>query len=301
MKELKHYLAAITAFTTWGFFSLVLKPIHAYPSVDILFYRVFLCSILMIGISLLFKRQQLKETVATFKNLPSGGRKKAIWLNIGGGLLLTANWFSFIYVMNHISVKATSLAYLVCPILTTVLAHFILHEKLNKQKWIAVLLSVTGCVMLSYSSLMDMVFSLIVGLSYALYLISQRENTGFDKFIVLTFQIAFSALILLPFYPFYSATLPVELHFYVFIGIIAVAFTIIPLLLNLFALKRINSSTVGMLMSINPIIAFLLAGLVFHEHMNTLQMIAYGIVFTAVLVFNLKPRSSKKEEISVSS
>jgi len=62
VKTTKYYIAAITAYTIWGFFSLVLKPIHEYASLDILFFRVFSCSILMLLISFAFKRKKVKET-----------------------------------------------------------------------------------------------------------------------------------------------------------------------------------------------------------------------------------------------
>ncbi|URM35405.1 EamA family transporter [Flavobacterium anhuiense] len=223
MKTTKYYIAAISAFTTWGLFSLVLRPIHEYPSLDILFFRVFSCSILMLLIALLFKRKQIKETIEIFKALPKSEKRKSILLNIGGSAFLMGNWFTYIYVMNHVSVKATSLAYLVCPILTTILAYFILHEKLSKTQWISVGLSISGCVLLSYAAIMDMVFSIIIGLTYASYLVSQRANKGFDKFIVLTFHITLAALVLLPFYPvfgdrfqrnlsFISALKPLQLY-----------------------------------------------------------------------------------------
>lgn len=239
-------------------------------------------------IILLFKRRTLNENLATFKSLPPSAKRKNIWLNVGGGLLLTANWFSFIYVMNHISVKATSLAYLVCPILTTLLAHFLLKEKLTITQWIAIGLSVVGCGVLSYSSPVDMMFSLVIGLTYALYLVSQRKNVGFDKVLVLSFHIIFSAILLAPFYPVYSAALPGAASFYMYIGVIAVALTIVPLFLNLYALKGINSSTVGMLLNINPMIAFLLAIVVFKEAIDVTQVIAYTIILISVVVFNIQ-------------
>jgi chloramphenicol-sensitive protein RarD len=286
MNNSKYLLSAFSAYAIWGFFSLILRPIHNYPSIDILFYRVFLCALLMLVIVLLFKRKALADCVAMFRTLSFKAKKKVALLNIGGGILLTANWFFFIYVMNHISVKATSLAYLVCPILTTVLAYVILRDKLTKMQWLAVLLSIAGCVLLSYTRLIDMAFSLVIGLTYALYLITQKVNIGFDKFIVLTFQIVLSALLLVPFYPAYHAPVPTEVSFYIYIAVVAVAFTIIPLLLNLYALKGINSSTAGMLLNINPLIAFVLAILVFKEQMDQTQIVAYSIVFLAVLVFN---------------
>ncbi len=293
MNNSKYYLAAITAFTTWGFFSLVLKPLHAYPSIDILFYRVFLCAAIMSLIILLFKRQTFLKNISVFKALPLRAKRKSLWLNVGGGIFLTVNWFSFIYVLNHISIKATSLAYLVCPILTTLLAHFLLKEKLTKNQWLAIGLSLTGCVVLSYVNPMDMMFSLVIGLSYAFYLVSQRENTGFDKILVLSFHIIISAILLAPFYPIYSAAIPSSPKFYTYIGLIAVAFTILPLFLNLHALKGINSSTVGMLLNINPLIAFLLAIIFFREQIDLTQIIAYIVIFISVIIFNVHLFSRK--------
>ena len=194
-----------------------------------------------------------------FKSISKESKYKIVGLNVLSSILLTANWFSFIYVMNHVSVKATSLAYLVCPILTTLLAYFILREKLSKTQWISVGLSISGCMLLSYAAIMDMVFSIIIGLTYAAYLVSQRANKGFDKFIVLTFHITLAALFLVPFYPSYGGPVPTEFKFYFCIETIAVLFTIVPLFLNLYALSGINSSTVGMLLNINPMIAFGLA------------------------------------------
>ena len=159
LKNLKHYLAAILAFSIWGFFALVLKPLHAYASLDILFYRVFSCAAIMCIISSLFKRQKIEENFELFKALPMKRKRQMLGLNIACSIFLTINWFSFIYVMNHVSVRATSLAYLVCPILTTLLAYFLLREKLTPVQWLSVVLSSIGCLLLSYTSLLTMFYS----------------------------------------------------------------------------------------------------------------------------------------------
>lgn len=301
MKTTKYYTAAIIAFAIWGFFSLVLKPIHDYPSIDILFFRVFSCSSLMLLIAVLFKRNKIKEAAVVFKSLSASEKKKAVLLNIGGSFFLMANWFTFIYAMNHVTVKAASLAYLVCPILTTLLAFFILKEKLIKTQWLAVSISILGILLLSYADIMDMFFGIIIGLTYACYLVSQRVNKGFDKFIMLTFHITVAALVLLPFYPAYSGPVPTEFRFYFFIETIAIGFTIIPLFLNLYALSGINSSTVGMLLNINPMIAFMLAAFFFKENISPLQVAAYALIFIAVLVFNSHHLFAIKQKYILSS
>ncbi|MCD8739139.1 EamA family transporter [Mucilaginibacter roseus] len=286
MKQLKYYLAASLGFAIWGFFSLVLKPLHEYASLDILFYRVFSCAVIMSVISILFKREKIRQNLNLFKSLPTKKRRSVLWLNIGGSLFLTANWFSFIYVMNHVSVRATSVAYLVCPILTTLLAYFILHDKLTRLQWLSVSLSCAGCLLLSYTSLTNMFFSTFVGFTYAGYLISQNQNSGFDKFLILNIHILLSALILLPFFPAFAGPVPTEFKFYFYVEIIAVLYTIVPLFLNLYALSGISSSKVGMILNINPIIAFVLSGVVYHEPLGALQIFAYALIFMAVIVFN---------------
>jgi len=286
MRLTKYYLAAITAFVIWGFFSLALKPLRDYASLDILFYRVFFCVVLMLVISLGFRRKTIMETAVYFKGLGSKQKRNLILLTLGGSLLLTSNWFLFIYVMNHISVKAASFAYLVCPILTTVFAYFLLEEKLTKVQWTAVGLSLFSCILLGYGHFEDVFYSLIVAATYALYLVIQKRNTAIDKFFLLTIQLVFTAIILLPFYPFYKGEVPTELSFYSYILIIAVVFTIVPLFLNLYALKRINSSTVGILLYINPIITFLLALFYYKESITVFQIMAYSLILLSIVIFN---------------
>lgn len=294
MKLTKYYIAAISAFIIWGFFSLALKPLHHYPSLDILFYRVFLCVILMLIISLGFRKKTVSETKTYFKSLSLKEKRNLTLLTIGGAMLLTANWFIFIYVMNHISVKAASFAYLVCPIITTVFAYIILKDQLTKIQWGAVGLSIFSCVLLGYGHFQDVFYSLIVAATYALYLVIQKRNTQIDKFLLLTIQLVITAIVLLPFYPFYSGEIPTENSFYVYLLIIAVVFTIIPLFLNLYALKAVNSSTVGILLYINPLINFFLALFYYKEPISALQILAYSLILISIIIFNYKVFLYKK-------
>ena len=43
------------------------------------------------------------------------------------------SWYLFIYAINHVSLQAASFAYIICPILTTVLAFILLKEKIIKE------------------------------------------------------------------------------------------------------------------------------------------------------------------------
>jgi chloramphenicol-sensitive protein RarD len=286
MKNTSHYLAAIVAFTVWGFFSLFLRPLASYPSLDILFYRVFLSALLMVLASSLLRRKVWRENRRRFVVLSPAEKKGLLFQLFGGGLFLMANWFSFIYVTNQVSIKASSLAYLVCPVLTTVLAWLILKEHLTKGQWVAVLLSAAGCGILAFHHWLDLLYSLIIAFSYAIYLVIQRKDYGADRFLLLNGQILFAALLLLPFYPTGHGPVPQESRFYVLIAVIAIFLTIFPLWLNLYALKGLKSSTVGILLYINPLLGFMLALTVFGEKVDAIQLTAYGVVVFAVALFN---------------
>ena len=129
---------------------------------------------------------------------------------------------------------------------------------------------------------------MVIAISFALYLISQRRNNEFDKFLVLTIQLVIASLVLLPFYPKFSAAVPSESLFYMMMGLIVGLFTIIPLFFNLFALKGMNSSAVGILMYTNPLIHFFLAIFYFKENIQVAQIIAYSLIGISIVVFNKK-------------
>lgn len=127
----KYYLSALSAFTIWGFFSLALKPLHDYPSLDILFYRVFLATALLLLINVLVRYDIVKENVKVFKSLSKKEKRKFLALTILGGFLLVLNWYLFMFALNHVSLNSASFAYLICPIITTILAFFIFKRKVE--------------------------------------------------------------------------------------------------------------------------------------------------------------------------
>ncbi|RZJ71118.1 EamA family transporter [Flavobacterium sp.] len=295
MNTTRYYASAITAFATWGLFSLALRPIKGFPPLEILLYRVITCLFLLFLIMFAFRREAIKSAIIFLKNQESYDRKSLILWNLLAGILLTMNWFLFIYVMNFVSVKATSLAYLVCPILTVFLANILLGEKMKKLQWMALFIGAIGCGMLALGHFLDLLLSILIAFSYALYLIIQKRNSGLDSFVVLTFHVCIAVILLLPAIPFFDVGLPTEPRFFAFIGIIAIVFTILPMFLSLFALKGIKGSAVGMLMNVNPIIAFSLSVFYFDEKADAWQYAAYAVVFASVVIFNLPALFAQKD------
>ncbi len=283
----KHYAAAISAFIIWGFFSIPLRALKGYAAGEILYFRILFSAIILLVIVLGFKKKDLKKDWALFSSLTKTSRLEVIGLTLAGGALLTLNWLSFIYIVNNINIKTASFSYLICPVITAVLGYLLIKESLSPLQWFAVVLCTLSCVVMGINSTSELGYSVLTAFTYALYLITQRRNQGFDRMIMLCIQVLFSFLILNFFYDHLIVSIPVAPDFYAIIASIAVIFTILPLFLNLFALNRINSATIGILMYLNPLFNFSVAFIVFNEGISSVQLVGYLIIGIALILFNI--------------
>ncbi len=285
MANRKYFLAAITAFIVWGFFAVELRYLSDYSAGQILYFRILIAAVCLIVLALI-RRQTLQDNLQKFNQLESQKKWKLTLITLIGGLFLTFNWLIFIYVINHVNIKTGSFSYFICPVLTAVFAFVIIKENLNKYQWISVGLCVISCVLVGFQSVTELSYSVVIASTYALYLISQRRNLEFDRLLTLTVQILFSLIVLTPFYSLLVNEAPESGSFYLHILFIALVFTIIPLFLNLFALKGLKSATIGILMYLNPLIGFALAFFYYDEKTNYFQLTGYGLIVVAVLLFN---------------
>ncbi len=283
----KHYAAAISAFIIWGFFSIPLRALQEYSAGEILYFRILFSALVLLIIVFGFKRKDLKKDWNFFSGLTKTKQWEVVGLTLAGGALLTVNWLTFIYIVNNINIKTASFSYLICPVITAVLGYVLIKERLTTLQWVAVALCTISCILMGINSALELGYSFLTAVTYALYLITQRRNQGFDRMVMLGIQVLFSFLILNFFYGQLIHSVPVAIEFYAIILSIAVFFTVLPLFLNLFALNKINSATIGILMYLNPLLNFSVAFVIFKETISPIQIIGYFIIIAALILFNI--------------
>lgn len=282
----RYLLAAFLSVAIWGFFSIPLRNLKAFPSEEILYYRIF-TSLIVIWIAiLLFRRKYLKQDLAYYRSITTKERKIIIWQIVGSTILLTLNWYTFIYAVNNVSLKSAAFAYMVCPLITAFGGFLILKEELSRIKLASLAIALISIILLATGSFIDVVWSVVIAALYAFYLIIQRKMQHLDKLNVLAIQIGLAVILMLPFYLSHHEAFPVGTWFWSHIVIIAIVFTVIPLFLSLYALIGIPSSTLGIIIYLNPIIAFAVAVLYFNEHISLNQLLAYLLLLFAVFLFN---------------
>ena len=282
----KYFAAALVSVVIWGFFAIPLRNLKEYSSEVILHYRIFTSLLITWLLILLFRRKEIRRDIAFLRLSSPQSRKRIYLLTLIAGVLITGNWFTFIYAVNNVSLTSAAFAYMVCPLITAMGGFLILKEHLTRIKLVAIGIALVSILILAQGSLVEVLWSVFIASLYAFYLIIQRVITQLDKLNVLGVQLIISLVIMLPLFIYNHTAFPMELNFWVNILIISVVFTIIPLFLSLYALIGMPSSTLGIIIYLNPVIAFAVAFLYFNDKINPYQVYAYFLLFAAVVVFN---------------
>ena len=284
--SLRYFFAGILSFAIWGFFSIPLRNLKAFPSEEILYYRIF-TSLVFIWIAIfLFRKKQLKADLNYLSSVGAKEKRNIFRQLSGSTLLLTANWYTYIYAVNNVSLQSAAFAYMVCPLITAFGGFLILKETLSTLKLVSLGIALLSIILLATGSFIEVLWSVVIASLYAFYLIIQRKMQHLDKLNVLAVQIGMAVLLMLPFYLLKHQGVPQDAWFWGNIIVIAVFFTIIPLFMSLYALIGIPSSTLGIIIYINPIIAFAVAIFYFGEHVDVHKLFAYLLLLISVIVFN---------------
>ncbi|MFC4212102.1 EamA family transporter [Pedobacter lithocola] len=284
----KYFLAGIIPYIIWGTMSIPLRDIKNFPPQEILYYRIFVSIIMVWTTILIFRKAALKNDISYVKSLNSKGKRKLLLLTIFSALLITGNWFTYIYAVNSVSLKAAAFAYMVCPLLTALCGFLILKERLTKTKVIAIVVAFISIILLATGSLHEVIWAVVIASFYALYVIVLKVIQNVDKFNFLGVQLILSGLIMLPMYLFSGNAFPTETFFWWHIFLIAIVFTIVPLFLNSYALVGMPSSALGILIYLNPIVAFAVAFFYFKEKIDIHQLFAYLLLLLSIIIFNLQ-------------
>ncbi|MBK0383159.1 EamA family transporter [Pedobacter sp. SD-b] len=281
-------LAALSANVIWGFMSIPLRQIKNYDANQILYYRIAVSFFICLFYILLFRRKSLLNDINAFSGLKRGDLKQTAILILLSGVFITLNWFSFIYVINNVNIKSAAFAYMVCPLITALGGYFLLKENLSVTKFVAIGIAIISIILLSTGSLKDTLCSVLIAFFYSFFLIIQRKVQGINKLNMLFVQLVIAMLIIAPIFFLFPEAFPKEPIFWLNIILISTVFTILPLLLSLYALESLPSSTVGILIYINPIVVFNVAFFYFKETVRPYQIMAYSILVLAVILFNYK-------------
>lgn len=280
-------LSGILTYTLWGFIPLFFKLLSDVLPMEILSQRIIWASVFMLIAVVLSKKWQSFVRIIT--DLFRHPKKLLMMLLVS--LLISTNWFTFIWAINNNHILQTSLGYYINPIISILLGVIFLKEKLARAQVIAVVLAFIGVMVMTLSLGAFPYISLTLALSFGFYglLKKKMDYAVIEGLAVETLFVTPFALIAW-FYFINSDQSFVTNH--VTLGMWALVVssgivTAVPLLLFAFTARNIPLSMMGFMQYIGPTISLLLGVLVYHEAFTVTHAISFSLIWLGLIVFSV--------------
>ncbi len=279
----KGILAGIGTYILWGIFPVFWRLLEDQPAIEILAHRV-VWSLAFVSILLVLQRDWgwLRPALRN--------RRTVVTYTIAA-ILLSANWFTYIWAVNAGYVVEASLGYFINPLVNFLLGVIFLGEKLRGGQVVAVIMAGAGVVYLTvtYGSLPWI--SLVLAVTFGLYGLIKKTAAleSMHGFSLETLVLFLPALAYLFFREqtgiggFGHAGVTTTLLF-----ILTGPVTSIPLLMFGYAARRVPLSTLGFIQYISPTLQFLLGVFVYNEPFPASRLVGFCIIWLALLVYSLE-------------
>jgi chloramphenicol-sensitive protein RarD len=271
---------AIGAYVTWGLFPIYWKWLHQIDAVQLVSHRILWSFVILLIVILLMRQWQAFRAAALAPRV----------LRIYGiaALLIAVNWLTYVWAVNAGFIVETSLGYFINPLISVLLGVIFLRERLRPWQWGPIGLAATGVLYLTLVHGSVPWIALTLAFSFGTYgLVKKTAPLG--SIYGLTVE---TGVLLVPaiLYLLYSEMIGQGALFHagtVTDGLLVGAgvATTIPLLMFASAARRIPLSSVGILQYISPTLQFLLGVLIYKEAFESNQLVGYGIVWAALILF----------------
>ncbi len=276
----KGVLYAIGAYIMWGLFPLYWKQLETMPALQIIGHRIGWSFILLLLVVLVtgqwraFRREAMSV--------------KTVRIYLVAAVLISVNWFTYVWAVNHGYVVETSLGYYINPLFSVLLGVTIFHERLRPVQWLPIVLAALGVLYLTITYRALPWIALALAFSFGLYGMV-KKTAPLGSLYGLTLE---TGLLFIPALAYLVgcelAGQGAFLHSsttmnWMMVG--AGLVTTVPLLLFASAAPRVPLTMIGILQYINPTMQFLLGVLVYHEPFTHDRLIGFGLVWAGLILF----------------
>jgi chloramphenicol-sensitive protein RarD len=277
-------LYATFAFFCWGLFPLYFHAIGEVPAMEILAHRM-LWSLLFLVLVLTARSQ--------WKWLPQVLRQPRVLFSfVASAVLLTANWFVYIWSVNNGHVIDASLGYFINPLVNVLLGLVVLKEKLRRGQWIAIGVAAGGVAWLTWQAGQLPWIALILGITFGAYgLLRKTAALAALEGLSLETMILFPlALVYVLWLTLHGQNTFINSAFDSTRWLLAAAgpITAIPLLLFAAGARKIPMAVLGLLQYLSPTMQALLGVGVFHEAFPTPRLIGFIVIWAALALYVLE-------------
>ncbi|WP_286033781.1 DMT family transporter [Fusobacterium necrogenes] len=263
-------LRNITAMLIFGTIGLFVKNIELSSS-EIALTRGFIGGVTLILATIFFKKKISFEAI-----------KNNMYLLIFSGLAVGLNWIFLFQGYKYTSISNATLSYYFAPVFVTILAPFVLKEKLTLSKFLCVLMALVGMFCIvgvdrinGGSDLIGIFYGLLAAGFYASVILMNKFLKGIDSIEITVVQLISATITLLPYVLYVEGLgiLSVSSASIPYILILGIVHTGIAYLLYFSSLQGLKGQTIAVLSYIDPVFAIIISAVILKEQLGLLQII----------------------------
>ncbi|KKB80451.1 hypothetical protein VW35_05980 [Devosia soli] len=273
-------VAALGAYLFWGFLPILFHVLEAAGSVLIvaertLFSLVLLAVILASGSGF----QEVRRLLTDWKTF------RIIAL---ATTLLVINWLLYVWAVETGQVLEASFGYFINPLVNVAIGMLILGERQNRLQTIAIGIAVVAIAIQAVGLGKFPFIAISLALTFGFYGFF-RKTAPSGPASGLFAETVVAAPFALGYVIFNIASNglgphadPMTMGLLVLTG----PATAVPLLLFAYGVRRLRLTTIGMFQYLAPSIQFLVAVLLFGEHLNATRLLSFALIWLSLAVFS---------------
>lgn len=270
---------AISAYVLWGFLPLYMKLVAHIPATEVVVHRV-LWSVPVAGILLiaLGRTKELKTALKSPRTLAMGCVTAA---------LISVNWGIYVWSIASGHALDAALGYYINPLFSIALGAILLRERLAPTQLVAIALAAAAVLVLTIEAGRVPWVAISLTLTWGFYAFFKKmlpvgPNQGFmlEVLILTPPALAYAGYLAINGQSHFSGS---DIILLMGCGLV----TAVPLIVYANGAKLLRLSTIGILQYIAPTMIFLVAVFVFGEEFGRARMIAFPMIWAALVVYSI--------------
>lgn len=271
----------------WGLLPLYWALLNQVSSFSVLSHRIIWSGVWMFFLVIITGRQQLRIDIHYLRtNLTQLG------LLLLAAMLISINWFTYIWAVTNQHVLDTSLGYYINPLLNVLLGIVIYKETLLWSQKLSIAIAVLGVSIMTYELGSLPIISIVLAVTFSLYGAIKKRLTihpfssiAMEAWLITPIALWYVLTVDTTSWPFIETMTPTGL-----LLVCSGLTTSVPLILFSYGARLLPLNVLGFLQYLSPTMGFFLAIFYFGESFGTAQLIAFGCIWVALVLFSLSNR-----------
>ncbi len=287
-------LAGAAAYGIWGLFPILFHALRSVAATEILVHRI-VWSCVVVLIILAFRGDW--HWYDAVRQHPRGLSQLAL-----AGVLITINWWVYIWAVNHDRVLEAALGYYINPLITVAIGVIVLREQLRRPQYVALALGLAAVAVLTLAYGEVPWIALMLATSFAAYGFLNKAVS-----VDATSALAVQTGVLLPFALVAGTVLIVrgdaaagggnlrQDALLLALGVV----TAVPLLLFGTAARRIPLSELGLLQYITPTMQLVCGIVIFREDLPAERLAGFILIWLALFLLGVDAIRASRTPVTV--